>query len=115
MKVQRVYFMLMVQDMDRAMGFYRDAIGLDPRMQSRNWSELGSENTVVALHSGSDGEYRLTGLGFGVDDVVAACQQVTSGGGRIIKPPEEREGEGIILARVADTEGNGISLTQRTS
>ena len=113
MKVQRVYFMLMAQDMDRAVAFYRDVIGLDVNLHTPGWSELGGEGAVVALHGGGDGEYRMTGLGFGVADIAAACEEVTDGGGRVIDPPEERAGEGIVLARVADPEGNGISLSQR--
>ena len=31
MKVEGVTYMLMAQDMDRAVAFYRDVIGLEPR------------------------------------------------------------------------------------
>ena len=104
--------MLMVQNMDRAVVFYSNVIGLDVKVHSKNWSELGNEDAVVALHGGGDGEYRLTGLGFAVNDIAAACDEVTGSAGRIINPPEERAGEGITLALVADPEGNGINLTQ---
>ena len=107
--------MLMAQDMDRAVAFYKNVIGLDVKLHTPGWSELGGEDAVVALHGGGDGEYRPTGLGFGVADVAAACEEVTDGGGTVINPPEERAGEGIVLARVADPEGNGISLSQRSA
>ena len=113
MDAEKVYFMVMVQDMDRAVAFYNEVMGLELKLHSRNWSELGSDHAVVALHAGGDGEYRITGLGFTVADLAAACKEVNNGGGRIINPPEERTGEGIILAHVADSEGNGFSLTQR--
>lgn len=115
MDVQKIYFMVMVQDMDRAVAFYNSVIGLDVKLHSRNWSELGNDDAVIALHSGGNGECRLTGLGFTVADVAAACEEVSASGGRIINPPEGRVGEGIILARVADPEGIGISLTQRVT
>ena len=113
MDVQRVYFMLMAQDMERAVKFYGNVIGLEVRLHTENWSELGNDDSVIALHSGGDGEYRLTGLGFAVSDVAAACGEVTLGRGRVVESPVERKGEGIILARLADTEGNGFTLTQR--
>ena len=113
MDVQKVYFMLMAQDMDRAVKFYSDVIGLEVKHHTENWSELGDDDSVIALHSGGDGEYRLTGLGFAVSDVAAASGEVTSGGGRVVELPAERQGEGIILARLADPEGNGFTLTQR--
>ena len=113
MNIQRVYFMLMAQEMDRAVEFYRDAMGLEVRLRSGGWSELGWGDAILALHAGGDGRYRATGLGFGVSDVAEACARVNAQGGSIVSPPEERAGEGIILAQVADPEGNGFSLSQR--
>ena len=113
MDVQKVYFMVMVQDTDRAVAFYNEVMGLELKLHSRTSSELGNDHAVVALHAGDNGEYRITGLDFTVADLAAACEDVSAGCGRIINPPEERTGEGIILARVADSEGNGFSLTQR--
>ncbi len=115
MEIKKVAFILMAQEMDRAISFYRDVIGLELRVrQGQNWAELGYVDAVVALHGGGDGEYRRTGLAFTVADVAAACDEVSQGGGRIIQPPEARPGEGILLARLADPEGNGFDLSQRT-
>ncbi len=85
MDVQRVVFMLMGQETDRAVAFYRDVIGLELRLYEQDWAELGPDNAVVALHGGDSGEYRSTGLGFHVVDVAAACEEVSRGGGRIIR------------------------------
>ena len=112
MDVQRVVFMLMVQEMDRAIAFYRDVIGLKLQLHEGNWAELGHDDAVVALHGGGNGEYRSTGLAFTVADVAAACEEVRLGGGRIIQDPVERPVEGIILARLVDPEGNGFDLAQ---
>ena len=84
MDLRKIYFMLMVQNKGRAVAFYNSVMGLEFRVHSGNWSELGSEVAVVALQ----------------------------GGGRIIDPPEERAGEGITRAPVADPEGSGLSLTR---
>ena len=112
MDVQRVVFMLMVQEMERAIAFYRDVIGLNLRLHAGNWAELGHDNAVVALHGGGSGEYSSTGLGFTVTDIVTACEEVSAAGGRIIRDPEERAGEGIILAHLVDPEGNGFDFSQ---
>ena len=115
MDVQKVAFILMAQEMDRAISFYRDVIGLELLVRhGQNWAELGYDNAVVALHGGGDGEYHRTGLAFTVADVAEACEEVSLGGGRIIQPPEARPGEGILLACLADPEGNGFDLSQRT-
>ena len=50
--VQKVVFILMAQDMDRAIAFYRDVIGLELRLHEGSWAELGSDDAVVALHAG---------------------------------------------------------------
>ena len=57
-------------------------------------------------------EYRPTGLGFTVADIDTACQEIARGGGRVVAAPSDRPGEPIKLARLADPEGNGFSLTQ---
>ena len=115
MDIQKVVFMLMAQDMDRAVAFYTDVMGLKVNYQSPDWTELAYGDAVVALHGGSDGEFRATGLGFTVADVEAACREVTTGGGKVRSGPSERPGEPIILAHLADTEGNGFELAQETA
>ena len=114
MDIQKVVFMLMAQDMDRAVGFYKDVIGLKVNYQSPDWTEMAYGDAVVALHGGGNGEFKGTGLGFTVADVEAACQEVTAGGGKVRSGPAERPGEPILLAMLADTEGNGFELAQET-
>ena len=75
MEVQKTVFMLMAQDMSRAIEFYNETIGLELRVNYGGWAELGGDDAVVALHAGGDGEYRSTGLGFTVADVAAACDE----------------------------------------
>lgn len=52
MKIQNVKYMLMAQDMERAIAFYRDVIGLKPTVVSPFWSELTFGDSIVALHGG---------------------------------------------------------------
>jgi predicted enzyme related to lactoylglutathione lyase len=112
MKIESMKFMLMVQDMDRAVAFYRDVLGLEVKYGSPMWTELAFGDAIVALHGGGTGESSQVGLSVTVDDVDAACAEVAAGGGRVASPPQDRAGEPIRLASVVDTEGNTFSLAQ---
>ena len=112
MKIDRVTYMLMAEDMGRAVAFYRDVMGLDVRSRSPMWSELAFGDAIIALHGGGSGEFQKTGLSFQVSDIGAACDEVVSGGGRVLSGPEDRPGEGIRLAELSDPEGNGFTLSQ---
>ena len=113
MQIRSVKFILWVQDMDRAVAFWRDGIGLEPALVTPYWSELKWKDATIALHDGGTGDYRATGLGIEVEDVDAACAEVAAAGGQIRKHPVDRSGEGIRLADLVDTEGNGFQLSAR--
>lgn len=112
MFIESIKYMLMAQNMGRAVRFYRDVIGLKVQFESQEWTELTFGNAVVALHGGGTGAYRKTGLSLQVKDIKAACKEIEAGGGKIASPPQTRPGEPIELAEVMDTEGNVFSLTQ---
>ena len=105
-------FLISAQDMERAVSFYRDVIGLDVRVQSPWWSELAYGTSIIALHGGGSGEFRATGLSFTVRDINAACAAVVRGGGIVRSNPEDRGDEGIYLADLTDPEGNGFMMSQ---
>lgn len=105
-------FLISAQDMDRAVAFYRDVIGLDVKAASPGWSELSFGTSIVALHGGGTGRFRRTGLSFTVDDIEGACDEVVLGGGSVRSGPEDRGEEGIFLAELTDTEGNGFMMSQ---
>lgn len=105
-------FLISAQNMDRAVSFYRDVIGLDVKVYSRYWSELTFGTAVVALHGGGEGSFTETGLSFTVKDIFVACQEVINGGGSVRSEPEDRGDEGIYLAMLTDTENNGIMISQ---
>ncbi len=102
--------MLWVKDMDRAVAFYRDVIGLDVHAQSPGWSELTFGNATVALHQGTNESFRMTGLNFQVDDIEEACREILAGGGSIVKAPYEGGFPGLRLADLTDPDGNRIEL-----
>ena len=112
MQIENVKFLLSAADMDRAVAFWRDAVGLTSTLESPYWSELTHGTSIIALHGGGDGAFRQTGLGFQVADADAACREVAAAGGAIRTPPVLREREGIKLAEVTDTEGNGFAISE---
>ena len=111
-QLTEVKFILYVQDMDRAIQFYRDVIGLEVKSSSPHWSELKFKTSIVALHSGGTGKFYRTGLSFTVSDIKGMVRNVSDNGGTVHKEPEDRGDEGIFLADVTDTEGNGFMLSQ---
>jgi predicted enzyme related to lactoylglutathione lyase len=111
-RVTGVKYILMVEDMNRAVEFYSKTFGLSIGYQSPDWSELTWDDAVVALHSGGSGQRVDTGLSFQVDDIDAAVAAVTAAGGTVVRKPHAPEGEGILLADLVDPEGNGFMLSQ---
>lgn len=69
MEIKNVIYMLMAQDMDRAIKFYRDALGFSVQFQSPGWTQMTFDNSTVALHGGWTGGRNKTGLGFQVTDI----------------------------------------------
>ena len=111
-QVQKTYFIVVVADMERAVRFYVEAFGASVDFSSAEWSEVKVAGSTVALHPGGDGTEKLTGLGFEVADLDAALRQVTHAGGRVTSPARDRPTERIRLARVADTEGNLLTVAE---
>ena len=112
MRIKSVKCMLMAQDMDRAVTFWRDVVGLAQKLHTPWWSELAWGDAIVALHGGGTGEGHASGLGLQVDDLDAACREVAAGGGRVLSGPVDRPEEGIRIADLVDPEGNMFALSQ---
>lgn len=112
MKPQRIKFMLMASDMDRAVKFYTDTFGLEPLMVSDYWSELKYGDAILALHGGYPGGRNPVPLTLEFEDVMAAADQIVAAGGRIVDAPKQREGEPILLGTFRDPEGNEVFMTQ---
>ena len=112
MKPQAVKYLLMAQDMDRAVAFYRDTMGFEESFSSPYWSELHSGGAILGLHGGGDGSRTPSGLSLHYEDVASAHTAAIAAGASSLQTPEQREGEPIILSTIVDPEGNIIMLTQ---
>jgi len=105
------YAIKFVSDMDSAVAFYRDALGLPLRFQSPAWSEFDTGATTLALHPASDdnpaGSVQL-GLGTADLDNFHAAGQAE--GLVFTSPPTDVHGTRI--ARIRDPDGAEISVSQ---
>jgi len=115
MVVTKILYMLWVSDMARAVGFYRDVMGLAVRSQSPGWSELTLGDSTIALHVGRNEKQHMSGLSFEVDNIDAACREIGAAGGSILNPPHDGDFPGLRLADVADQDGNRMQLGQQGS
>lgn len=112
MKPEKVKFMLMATDMKRAVAFYRDVLGLEEVFVSEFWTELRHGDAIIAFHGGHDGSRNATGLTLQYGDVLALAEQAVLAGATILQPPQQREGEPILLGIFRDAEGNEVFISQ---
>jgi lactoylglutathione lyase len=114
------YIMIIVSDMKRSVEFYRDKLGLQLKFESPEWTEFITGATTLALHGGGERSERLHGkkrsgtcsIGFNVENVDQAYEQLKARGIQFVMPPQAREGERIKLAVALDPDGLEISFAQ---
>lgn len=100
-----------VADMDRAVKFYRDTIGLPLKFQSPGWSEFDTGETTFALHPASDrNPAGKIEMGFGVPSLQQFHQEMAGKGVRFPLAPTKQDFGGM-LAQFVDTEGASISVS----
>lgn len=104
------YVIKYVADMDHAVKFRRDTLGLPLKFQSPGWSELVSGDTVLALHPASP-KYPAGSveLGFNVSSLEKFYQEMTAKGVQFTMPPTKQDFGGV-LAQFVDSEGARCSV-----
>jgi lactoylglutathione lyase len=100
-----------VANMDAAVKFYRDVIGLPLKFQSPGWSEFVTGETSLALHPASDSKPAgCVELGFVTDDLPKFHQEMSAKGVKFSMPPTKQE-YGRMLAQFVDSEGAHSSVS----
>ncbi len=104
------YAIKFVADMNKAVAFYRDTLGLELKFESPFWSEFATGETTLALHPASE-ENPAGGiqLGLGVDDLDAFYNRREELGIAFTQAPENVHG--IPIARFRDSEGAEVSVS----
>jgi predicted enzyme related to lactoylglutathione lyase len=100
-----------VADMDRAVRFYRDVIGLQLKFQSPGWSEFATGATGLALHPASENKPAGTvELGFDADDLPKFQKEMSEKGVKFSGPPTQQQC-GRMLTQFVDSEGAFSSVS----
>jgi predicted enzyme related to lactoylglutathione lyase len=110
MQAKLTYVIKYVADMDAAVAFYRDAMGLTLRFASPFWSEFDTGEVSLALHPASDkNPAGGVELGFTAPDLPAIYAAREAAGLTFVGPP--RDEHGTLLSQLLDSEGAAISLS----
>jgi len=113
-KVDDVFFN--VDEMEKAVAFYRDTLGLPVKYESADWVELDADNLTIALRrygSGPEGRPELrvgegATLVFEVDDIEAVKAELEGQGVRFIGGVFEYGA--VKLAAFEDLNGNVLQI-----
>ena len=118
------YVVIVVQDLDRALRFYCDLLGMPLGHRSGSFAQLATGVTRVALYERSAMAATLGGeleppspgapgfeLGFKVEDCDAVYDELVSGGATPAVPPTDRAW-GQRTAYVRDPDGHLVELAQ---
>ena len=104
------YAIKFVSDMDAAVAFYRDNLGLSPSFQSPFWSEFDTGETELALHPASEEDPAgSVQLGLGTEDIDNFYAAGQADGLVFTSPPTDMHGTRI--ARIRDPDGAEISVS----
>jgi len=111
-KMRLNYAIKFVSDMDSAVAFYRDTLGLKLGFQSPFWTEFETGGTKLALHPASgENPAGTVQLGFGTDDIDGFHAAAPANGIAFTQSPTDMHGTRI--ARFLDPDGAEISLSNR--
>lgn len=104
------YAIKFVADMDRAVAFYRDSMGLALTFASPGWSEFETGETKLALHPASSANPAGTvELGFTVSDLQRFYDEKKRSV-RFTMAPKKQDFGGV-LAQFEDSEGGRCSVS----
>jgi predicted enzyme related to lactoylglutathione lyase len=107
--VTETFFSIEVNDMQRAVRFYGNALGASTIFSSPNWSSLRIAGVRLGLFLHPGHTLGQVGLHFVVEDFLAACALVERSGGSLVGSSVE-VAPGVVIANVTDTEGNTFTL-----
>jgi lactoylglutathione lyase len=99
------YVIEFVADMDRAVKFYRDVLGLALKFESPGWSEFSTGETTLGLHPASEKDAAgKVEFGFNVPDLDKFYGDMRTKGVKFPMPPTQQDFGGR-LAQFEDPDG----------
>lgn len=104
------YAIKFVADMDRAIAFHRDMLGLELKFESPFWSEFATGDTTLALHPASEENAAGTvELGFAIDNLGEFYARRDQLGIEFTREPKEEHG--VHIAQIRDPDGARVSVS----
>jgi len=110
MQAKFTYAIKFVADMDKAVAFYRDTLGLPVKLATPYWSEFDTGEVTLALHPASDkNPAGGVEIGFTTEDLSALYEARAANGLAFAQAP--RLEHGTLLSQILDSDGAGVSLS----
>jgi predicted enzyme related to lactoylglutathione lyase len=110
MGTRLTYVIKFVADMDAAIAFHRDELGIPVKFATPFWTEMVTGETTLALHPASpEKPAGSVEVGFGVDDLDAFYAAKAAAGLEFIRPPTMMHG--VKIAALKDCEGAEIGVS----
>lgn len=110
MQAHFTYAIKYVGDMEKAIRFHRDTLGLTLRFQTPGWTEFDTGNVTLALHSATkENPAGTVELGFGIPSVPDAYANRESNGLTFKDTPRDVHGKKIAM--FLDSDGAVCSLS----
>ena len=112
--IERIHSIaIFVHDIDKAIPFYRDGLGLSVLRQGSFGAEFGKGETVLGVHpavhpEGKGMVGRHTGITFFVPGLLHFCGLLHDRGIRFVSEPTQQPWG--IMAMIADPDGNIFAL-----
>ena len=104
MKARFAYAIKYVADMDKAVTFHRDTLGIPLKFASPDWTEFATGEVTLALHAATrDKPAGFVELAYNVDDLKSVYANRDKLGLKFLSEPKPLHD--ALLASIADSEG----------
>jgi predicted enzyme related to lactoylglutathione lyase len=103
-----------VQDVDRAVGFYRDALEFEVKQQDETWAEVDANGLMIGLNGNESDGAGVSGgpvVAFQVEDSLENAVEELQGRGVTFDTDISEHPWGRV-ANFNDSEGNDLQLYQ---
>ena len=99
-----------VKDMERAVRFYRDVLGLPLKFQTDDYTEFATHGAVLALEKREEVVANGPAFTFPTSDIQQDCGQLEKAGVKFWRELREEDFGWVMMAR--DSEGNIFEIVQ---
>jgi predicted enzyme related to lactoylglutathione lyase len=103
------------EDMGRLLPFYRDVLGMGTQMETEGFVVLGGGKLALGVHSevkGASKDPNRVMVNLSAGDCQAEYERLSAAGVKFVRPPAQEMG-GVIIATLADPDGNLLQLFEQ--